>query len=111
MRLNDEYSLNRVDTSGPEDLALVQETNGATKQYYAKLLLANFGSYTQSMIQNPVALNPPIAKIDRIRFQWIDQLGNVIDNGDCEWSGILQITESLNIVSPDTTIERPPPVA
>jgi hypothetical protein len=111
LRLNDEYSLNRVDTSGPEDLALVQETNGATKQYYAKLLLANFGSYTQSMIQNPVALNPPIAKIDRIRFQWIDQLGNVIDNGDCEWSGILQITESLNIVSPDTTIERPPPVA
>lgn len=111
LRLNDEYSLNRVDTSGPEDLALVQETNGATKQYYAKLLLANFGSYTQSMIQNPVALNPPIAKIDRIRFQWIDQLGNVIDNGDCEWSGILQITESLNTVVADSTIERPPPVA
>ena len=111
LRLNDEYSLNRVDTSGPEDLALVQDTTGATKQYYAKLLLANFGSYTQSMIQNPVALNPPISKIDRIRFQWIDQLGNIIDNGDCEWSGILQITESVNVVNAESLIERPAPVA
>ncbi len=108
LRLNDEFSLNRVDTSGPEDLALSQETAGATKQYYAKLLLSPFGSYSQSMIQNPVALNPPIGRLDRIRFQWVDSTGAVIDNDDCEWSGILQITESLQTQVGDATISRPP---
>ncbi len=111
LRLNDEYSLNRVDTSGPEDLARTTEPTGATKQYYAKLLLGNFGTYTQTMIQNPVALNPPIAKLDRVRFQWVDALGTVIDNADCEWSGILQIAESVDVAIGDATIERPPPVA
>ena len=78
-----------------------------TRQYYAKLLLSPFGSYSQSMIQNPVALNPPIARLDRIRFQWVDSTGTVIDNDDCEWSGILQITESLQLAVGDSTIERP----
>ncbi len=107
LRLNDEFLLNRVDTSGPEDLAVAQETTGATRQFYAKLLLSPFGSYSQSMIQNPVALNPPIARMTRIRFQWVDVYGNVIDNNDCEWSGILQITQSMQMASGDATIERP----
>lgn len=107
LRLNDEFSLNRVDTSGPEKLGKIQETGGMTRQYYAKLLLSPFGSYSQSMIQNPVALNPPIARLDRIRFQWVDSTGTVIDNDDCEWSGILQITESLQVAVGDATIERP----
>ena len=107
LRLNDEFALNRVDTSGPEKLGKIQETGGMTRQYYAKLLLSPFGSYSQSMIQNPVALNPPIARLDRIRFQWVDSTGTVIDNDDCEWSGILQITESLQLAVGDATIERP----
>jgi hypothetical protein len=107
LRLNDEFALNRVDTSGPEKLGQIQETGGMTRQYYAKLLLSPFGSYSQSMIQNPVALNPPLARLDRIRFQWVDSTGTVIDNDDCEWSGILQITESLQLAVGDATIERP----
>jgi hypothetical protein len=108
LRLNDEFLLNRMDTTGSEDLARAQETTGATRQFYAKLLLAPFGAYSQSMIQNPVVLNPPIARIDNIQFQWVDALGNIIDNSDCEWSGILQITQSKQVPTADATIIRPP---
>lgn len=107
LRLNDEFLLNRMDTTGAEDLAQAQETTGATRQFYAKLLLSPFGTYSQSMIQNPVALNPPIARIDNIRFQWVDATGTIIDNSDCEWSGILQITQSKQVPTADATIIRP----
>ena len=108
LRLNDEFLLNRMDTTGAEDLAIAQETTGATRQFYAKLLLSPFGSYSQSMIQNPVVLNPPIARIDNIQFQWVDALGNIIDNNDCEWSGILQLAQSKQVPVADATIIRPP---
>jgi hypothetical protein len=107
LRLNDEFLLNRVDTTGPEDLAVTQETTGASRQFYAKLLLGPFASQSQSMIQNPVVLNPPIARMSRIRFQWVDATGAIIDNDDCEWSGIIQITQSLQIASAAATLEMP----
>ena len=95
LRLNDEFSLNRVDTSSPENLAKSLDPTGQTNRYFAKLLLANFGSYAQTMIQNPIILNPPIGKLDKITFNLVDNEGQIISNNDCEWSATVQITESI----------------
>ena len=104
LRLNEEYSLNGIDSSSPENLQRTLDTQGQTNLYYAKLLLANFGNYAQTMIQNPIILNPPISKLSKMKFSWIDANGNVISNNDCDWSGILQITETIETATAASTL-------
>jgi hypothetical protein len=104
LKLNEEYSLNGIDSSSKENLEKSLETQGQTNQYYAKLLLANFGNYAQTMIQNPIILNPPISKLNRIKFSWVDANGNIISNNDCDWSGILQIIETVETATAASTL-------
>ena len=90
--------MNLVDTTAKENLALTLDSTGGTKQYYGKLLLANFGSYAQTMIMNPVQFNPPLGKLDHLTFQWVDNTNQVINNGDCEWTATVQIVEIRDTV-------------
>jgi len=96
MRLNEEFNMNRIDTTGKENLQETREPTGMVGQYNMKLLLNNFGGYAQTAIINPVGLNPPLGKLDRISVQILDLAGNVIDNSDCEWNACLQITELID---------------
>jgi hypothetical protein len=106
LRLNNEFDVNRVDTSGKEKLSATLESTGATKAYYGKLLLAPFGSYAQTMIMNPIAFNPPLGRLDKLTFMWYDTTNNVIiDNSDCEWNAVVQIVENIDVVE---TIMNPP---
>jgi hypothetical protein len=105
LRLNNEFDINRVDTSGKEKLSATLETTGSTKAYYGKLLLAPFGSYAQTMIMNPIAFNPPLGKLDKLTFTWYDNTNTVIDNSDCEWNAVVQIVENIDVVE---TIMNPP---
>ena len=100
LRLNTEYDLNRMDTGAQEDLSITQDTTGSLKAYYAKLLLAPFGSYAQTLIYNPITLNIPIPKIDKLSFTWMDNIGQVINNNDCEWNIVVQIIENADIITP-----------
>ena len=93
LRLNPEYDMNRMDTSAKEQLSATQEPTGATKAFHAKLLLANFGSFAQTLISNPLSFSPPLGRIDKLTFQWVDVAGAVIDNSDCEWNAVVQIVE------------------
>jgi hypothetical protein len=97
LRLNPEFDMNRMDTSQKENLSLTQETTGETKAFHAKLLLANFGSYAQTLISNPLSFAPPLGRIDRLSFNWVDNTGTTINNADCEWNVVLQIVESKEI--------------
>jgi hypothetical protein len=106
LRINSEQGMNTLDTTGKENYKETRETRGAVQQYNAKLLLANFGSYSQTLIQNPVYFNPPIGKLDRIRFTWIDSKGQIIDNTDCEWSAAINITERVDRATIDSVITR-----
>ena len=56
---------------------------------------AVFGSYAQTIIQNPVYFNPPILKLDKMVFQWFDVVGNQITNAECEWNAAIQIVEEI----------------
>ena len=104
LRLNDEFDVNRVDTTGKENISATLESTGSTKAYYGKLLLAPFGSYAQTMIMNPITFNPPLGRLDKLSFTWYDVNNNIIDNSDCEWSAVIQIVENIDIV----TISNPP---
>jgi len=105
LRLNDEFDVNRVDTTGKEKLSATLESTGATKAYYGKLLLAPFGSYAQTMVMNPITFNPPLGRLDKLSFSWYNvNTGTVIDNSDCEWNAVIQIVENIDIVR----IENPP---
>ncbi len=100
LRLSPEYDMNRMDTGAKENLQLTQETTGTVKAYYAKLLLANFGSYAQTLISNPLIFQIPIPKIDKLTFLWQDTLGQTINNNDCEWNMVIQVVEQMDTVKP-----------
>ena len=105
LRINEEYQgMNNIDSTGKENLNETHESRGAINQYNGKLLLSAFGSYSQTMIKNPIAFNPPIGKLDRLKFTWMDSKGQVIDNTDCDWSLAINITERVERATTDSTL-------
>jgi len=93
--INPEFDMNRMDTSGRENLSVSQEPSGMTKAFFGKILLANFGSYAQTVISNPISFPNPLSKLDKFTFQLVQVDGTIVNNADCEWNAVLQITESL----------------
>lgn len=99
LRLNPEFNMNHMDTGSKENLQVTQDTTGSLNSFYGKLLLNSFGSYSQTMISNPIVFQIPIPKIDKLTFAWYDNLGNIINNADCEWTTVIQIVEQVDIVT------------
>lgn len=97
LQLNKEYNMNCMDISQPENFAQTLDTTAQSGLYNSKLLLNNFGSFATTFVQSPVLFNPPVGKLDKISFNWYDSTGNLLNNNDCEWSGAIQIVESVNI--------------
>jgi hypothetical protein len=95
LKLNPEYDMNRVDFGAKENLSRTNEPTGQIRGFNGKLLLNTFGNYAQTIIQNPVYFNPPSLRLDKLQFQWIDLVGQVIDNAECEWNAAIQIVEEV----------------
>jgi len=108
LRLNQEFTMNRMDTCSREDLAITHEPTGATNQYAAKLLLAPFGNYATVLVQNPINFNPVLTSLDRLSFQWVDNGNITIDNDECEWNAVVQIQEQVTSPRVGSTIPKPP---
>lgn len=106
LQINPEQSMNRLDTTGREILSTSQESTGEVSKYYGKLLLANFGSYAQTMIGTTAAFNPPLGRLDKLMFNWVDLEGNVIDNNDCDWSAAIQVNEEMNLATVDSLLPK-----
>jgi hypothetical protein len=100
LKLNQEFDMNRMDSVQNENLAVSLETTGVTKAFFGKLLLANFGSYAQTLISNPISFLNPLGKLDKLSFQWVDATGGIINNADCEWNMVVQISEQITITKP-----------
>ena len=98
--------MNRMDSSGKEKLSITHDSTGQTNQFAAKLLLANFGSYAQTMVQNPIPFNPVLTSLDRLTFQWVDLANIQIDNLDCEWNAAIQIVEQVTSAALTSTIPK-----
>jgi hypothetical protein len=97
LRLNQEFDMNRMDTGAKENLSQTMEPTGETKAFHAKLLLAPFGSYAQTLISNPISFYPPLGRMDKITFTWVDVTGATINNADCEWNAVISLTEKRDI--------------
>ena len=91
--------MNMIDTGAKENLQTSQDTTGSIKAYYGKLLLAGFGSYAQTLISNPITFQIPIPKIDKLTFLWVDNVGQTINNADCEWNVVIQLVEQMDTVT------------
>ena len=109
LKLNPEFTMNRVDSSAAENLSITHDPQGQTNQYAAKLLLAPFGQYAQTMIQNTISFNPVLASLDKLYFQWVDKNNVQINNIDCDWNATFQITEQVMLATPKSVIPTAPP--
>lgn len=99
LKMNMEYDMNRMDFGGKENLKETTDSTGQIQGYNGKLLLNTFGSYAQTMIQNPVYFNPPLLKLDKLTFQWFDTAGTLITNAECEWNAAIQLVEDIPTVN------------
>ena len=106
LKLNKEFTMNRMDSSAKENLAITHEPQGQTNQYAAKLLLSGFGAYAQTMIQNPITFNPVLTSMDKLTFQWTDPTNTQINNADCEWNAVVQINEQVTQATVTSTIPK-----
>lgn len=104
LQMNREFDMNRMDTGSKENLSATLETTGFTKAFHGKMLLAPFGSYAQTLVSNPISFTPPLGRMDKLTFTWVDITGATINNADCEWNVVLQIAEKKDM----TEIVQPP---
>ncbi|NBP66930.1 MAG: hypothetical protein EBU66_20075, partial [Bacteroidetes bacterium] len=95
LRLNEEYGMNKMDISQPENFSQTQDTTAQSGLYNSKLMLNSFGSFATTFVQSPVTFNPPVGKLDKLSFSWYNSSGVLLNNSDCEWSGSVQIVESV----------------
>lgn len=104
LRLNPEYDLNELGVSGKEDLAMCQDSAGQGAKYFSKIILNDFASYCRTAIQAPKNFNPALGKFDKLSCQLIDRNGNQINNVDCEYDFVLEVTEILNGPKADASL-------
>lgn len=97
LQMNREFDMNRMDTGAKENLSQTMEPTGATKAFHAKLLLAPFGSYAQTLVSNPISFYPPLGRMDKLTFTWVDVTNATINNADCEWNAVIQIVEKKDM--------------
>jgi len=104
LRMNTEFDMNQIATGDKENLKQSQEPTGSVKAYFGKLLLNSFGSYSQTLISNPITYQTPLPKVDKLSFTWLDSTGAVINNNDCEWNAVIQLVEQITFVKPGSNI-------
>jgi len=104
LRLSPEYKINTLDITNIEQLNITRDPTGSINEYFGKLLLGDFNTYSRTIISNVVTFNPPISKLDKLSFEWIDPKGNRIVNSDCDWSITLSITEYSTKQTLDSSI-------
>ena len=96
LRLNPEFNLNRMSAGTKENYNNSREPSGLTSYYYCKLLLNGYGQTATTFVHSPVILNPPISKISKMSFQWIDSRGNLLNipsATDSDWQMTINIQE------------------
>jgi hypothetical protein len=99
LKLNMEYDMNKMDFGGKENLKETTDSTGQINGYNGKLLLNTFGSYAQTIIQNPVYFNPPILRLEKLTLQWYDTAGALITNTECDWNAAIQFVEDVPTVN------------
>ena len=93
LRLNPEFNTNTLAVSGKENLSETREPTSQDTRYFSKILLNNFGGFSRAAVQLPKLFNPVLGKYDTVSCQLVDQFGAQIDNLDCDYDFVLEVTE------------------
>ena len=106
LKLNDEFNINSIDITNKESLNKTRDTVGQSKSYFGKLLLNTFGSYSQTFIQATKTFSAPLGKIDKLSFNFFDSNHINIENYDCNFTLVLEISEMLDALDLNTVITK-----
>jgi hypothetical protein len=106
MKMNVEQNMNRLDISRQENYSVSRAPTAESQLYNCKLILNTFGSFATTLVQNPVTFNPPIGKLDKLTFSWYDITGQLINNDTCVWSASIQVTETAELATADSTLPK-----
>ena len=93
-----------------ENLNITRDSTGSVSQYFGKLILGDFNTYSRTFVSNQVVFSPPIARLDKLSFEWYDSTGLLINNNDCDWNASFTITEYIMKSTVDSTIIKIPAV-
>ena len=107
LKLNPELNMNRLAVSNKEDLAETHDTTAEEFKYFSKILLNDFNSYSRAAVQLPVQFSPVLGKLDTLSFQLVDKNGATIDNMDCEFDAVLEITEIQYVQKSNSSMVKP----
>jgi hypothetical protein len=111
LRISPEYNINSIDATNKEVLSLTRDSTGSVGQYFGKLLLGDFNTFSRTFVSNQVTFNPPIARLDKLSFEWLNSRGVQINNANCDWSASIAITEYIVKQTSDSTIPSLPTIA
>lgn len=104
LRLNPELNMNTMSVSGKEDRSLTNESSGEEQKYFSKIILNNFGGFCRAAVQLPKNFNPILGKYETVSCQLVDKYGVAIDNADCEYDFVLEVTEITNVTNDGSTL-------
>lgn len=96
LKLNPEMNLNTMGVTSKEDLSLTRDTFAEERKYFAKILLNNFGGFCRAAVQMPKDFTPTLGKYETLSLQLVDRNGVQLNNSDCEFDLVLQITEIID---------------
>jgi hypothetical protein len=93
--------------SSKENFSETQESRGQDAKYFSKILLNNFGSFCRAAVQMPKQFQPVLGKYEKITCELVDANGNPIDNPDCNYDFVLEITELTNTPTDNSSLNGP----
>ena len=93
LKLNPEFNMNKLGITNKENLSETRDPASEDGKYFSKIILNSFASYCRSAVQQPVDFAPVLGQFTTISCQLLDRVGNQINNADCEYDFVLEITE------------------
>ena len=93
LRLNPAYNINALAVSGKETLSDTRESSAQEAKYFSKILLNNFGSFSQAAVQLEKTFKPVLGQMETLQCQLVDRNGNQLVSTDCEYDMTLNFTE------------------
>ena len=85
--------MNKLGITNKENLSETRDPASEDGKYFSKIILNSFASYCRSAVQQPVDFAPVLGQFTTISCQLLDRVGNQINNADCEYDFVLEITE------------------
>jgi hypothetical protein len=107
LRLNHSYNINSLAVSGKETLSDTRESSAQESKYFSKILLNNFGSFSQAAVQLEKTFKPVLGQMECLQCQLVDKNGIQLSSIDCEYDMTLSFTEVWQLPKDTASLQTP----